>query len=437
MTLFKSPIKGRGVVPGMNDLATLCPYVEHIWDYFMNDMAGIGRPENYSVVSTVIAWFHCGNPLHRPYQAMIRNIAAHHMRGRCPDCSSAAGKFPFIIELWDYELNDDTPWDVSPFAEKKRWFHCGNPLHDSWFARVADITSGKSHCPQCSSNKKPTVGVNDMGTMFPMIAGQWDYELNARDNIGVPSDYRPSSGVKAWFHCPHGHPSYLARISDRTANGSGCPACALNIVIAGVNDLQSQCPQVAYRWSDKNYELGYGSPSECAWRTPAKRWFKCDLNPLHPDFECSVSNMTDSRYHYGIGACPHCKGSGLEQRIRKTIMDEMNLKYEDIVVESKLKYEDNGRMSNIELDMFVPEYNIAFEMNGSYWHSDEIIMDHYHISAAEYHQRKLAACRQHGIRLFFIWEDDWIEYTDDVINAIHEVFNGMNPIILSRVNPRS
>lgn len=39
MTSILSPIKGRGVVPGMNDLTTLSPYVEHIWYYFMNDMA--------------------------------------------------------------------------------------------------------------------------------------------------------------------------------------------------------------------------------------------------------------------------------------------------------------------------------------------------------------------------------------------------------------
>lgn len=29
---------------------------------------------------------------------------------------------------------------------------------------------------------------------------------------------------------------------------------------------------------------------------------------------------------------------------------------------------------------------------------------------------------------------DWIESADDVINAIHDVFKGMNPIILSRVS---
>jgi len=54
-----------------------------------------------------------------------------------------------------------------------------------------------------------------------------------------------------------------------------------------------------------------------------------------------------------------------------------------------------------ELDCFVPSKNLAIEFNGLVWHSTKFN------SEKLYHQRKHLLCRNKGIRLIQVWEDDW------------------------------
>ncbi len=53
-----------------------------------------------------------------------------------------------------------------------------------------------------------------------------------------------------------------------------------------------------------------------------------------------------------------------------------------------------------ELDIFIPEHNVAIEYCGLYWHSD-LFRD------KNYHFEKWKACREKNIRLFTIFEDNW------------------------------
>ncbi len=82
-------------------------------------------------------------------------------------------------------------------------------------------------------------GTNDLATLFPDVAKQWDYEKNAPKR---PEDFAAFSNKKMHWKCPKCDMSYPARISDRTAKNSGCPYCAGKIPIVGKNDLKSQFP---------------------------------------------------------------------------------------------------------------------------------------------------------------------------------------------------
>ncbi len=63
-----------------------------------------------------------------------------------------------------------------------------------------------------------------------------------------------------------------------------------------------------------------------------------------------------------------------------------------------------------ELDIFMPDKNIAIEFNGVYWHSDLYKDKNYHFD-------KTMSCMKKGIQLLHIWEDDW--YTkQDIIKDI-------------------
>ena len=60
-----------------------------------------------------------------------------------------------------------------------------------------------------------------------------------------------------------------------------------------------------------------------------------------------------------------------------------------------------------ELDFYLPDYQIAIEMNGDYWHSDEMILETKGMTADEYHQMKTDRCFEQGIELIHISESDW------------------------------
>jgi hypothetical protein len=64
----------------------------------------------------------------------------------------------------------------------------------------------------------------------------------------------------------------------------------------------------------------------------------------------------------------------------------------------------------LSLDIYIPDLNLAFEFNGVYWHS-EVYKDKY------YHLNKSKKCKEIGIDLTHIWEDDWI-YKKDIIKSI-------------------
>lgn len=71
-----------------------------------------------------------------------------------------------------------------------------------------------------------------------------------------------------------------------------------------------------------------------------------------------------------------------------------------------------------ELDLYSPEYKIAIEYNGDYWHSEKF-------RDKEYHEMKTKLCEQKGIKLIHIWEHDWMDLNSrqDIINHLFTEFN--------------
>lgn len=71
---------------------------------------------------------------------------------------------------------------------------------------------------------------------------------------------------------------------------------------------------------------------------------------------------------------------------------------------------DRKIISPLELDIYLPELNIAFEFNGLYWHSELN-------KEKNYHYNKTKVCEERGINLIHIWEDDWI-LKNDIIKSM-------------------
>ena len=86
-----------------------------------------------------------------------------------------------------------------------------------------------------------------------------------------------------------------------------------------------------------------------------------------------------------------------------------------------------------ELDIYLPDKNLAFEFNGNYWHS-EVILASKSVSPKEYHQIKTKMCKEKGIRLIHIFEYEWddLEYQNKLKDYIQFLLNGPSTRIYAR-----
>ncbi len=80
---------------------------------------------------------------------------------------------------------------------------------------------------------------------------------------------------------------------------------------------------------------------------------------------------------------------------------------------------DRKILKGKELDIYIPEKNLAIEFNGCYWHSSNCVDEYYH-------QNKSLECMKKGIYLIHIYEDEW-KYNNKIIkNLLCNILNDEN-----------
>lgn len=140
--------------------------------------------------------------------------------GRAPFIS-LADHSPHLLGEWDAEFNAPlTPEAVSYGSSKKVHWICSARGHH-FMAMVKNRTRLGSGCPYCKGNAVMP-GENDLATLRPDLALEWDEERNYPD---LPSQFSLHSNRRFWWTCPC-DPSHhwYASVNNRT-NGSGCPFC--------------------------------------------------------------------------------------------------------------------------------------------------------------------------------------------------------------------
>ena len=307
--------------------------------------------------------------------------------------------------------------------------------------------------------RKAEAGVNDLKTVFPTLAEDWDYEQNSQG----PDNYLPGSGYKASWKCHVCGNKWKAVISSRV-NGRGCPFCAGVRVTPGVNDLQSKYPEVSREWhTSKNGELQpgsiiYGSTKRVWWicaegheyeqivwkrtlrgagcpicsghktvkgindfetKYPeiAKEWHPLkngdnkpfmfsSKNGFKAWWKCQYGHEWKATIHdraSGTG-CPYCKNRYSSSFPEQAIFYYIKRLFPD--AKNRVK----GLVgNNMEFDIFVPSRKVAIEFDGAYWHGNDKAHDKERI--------KYNYCQDNGINLIRIKEENGSEWRDvaDVI----------------------
>lgn len=117
----------------------------------------------------------------------------------------------------------------------------------------------------------------------------------------------------------------------------------------------------------------------------------------------------NAKLRKNIDVCTFCNPPILTHSIaEKELLEFIKTIYNGSVIANKKLI--NNNKSNYEIDIYLPDINIAFEYNGLYWHS-ELYKD------PGYHKFKTDELLKKGISLYHIWEDDWI-YNQDLCKSM-------------------
>jgi len=147
-----------------------------------------------------------------------------------------------------------------------------------------------------------------------------------------------------------------------------------------------------------------------------KYTMKCDNGHIF-DIDYVLLN---SRRKTSTLICTECnpinKGiSGLEIEMKQFIQENYN---------KIISFNDKDIIGK-ELDIYLPDLNLAFEFNGLWWHNEINKTDNYHLD-------KTNLCVEKNIQLIHIWEDDWIHKKNIIKSMILNKLNKTTNRIFAR-----
>jgi hypothetical protein len=315
---------GRLLLAGFNDLATKNPDLAAQWHPSLNDgaastVAPSANKKAWWICSDGHEWFAninnrssgvgcpvCKLPRGEEYAAAKRSRRAEGLpvkhRPFDPDRVSQ-GLVPGHNDM--HTTNPDLAAEFHPFrnapmtsrtvvagAARKFWWLCR--FGHEWEATGNSRASSKTGCPVCSG-QRTLAGFNDLSTVRPDIASDWHPTKNG---TRTPASVSVSNGAKAWWRGNCGH-EWQSVIASRTGQGVGCPICSGHRVMAGVNDLETQRPDVAASWHPTRN--GPAHATSVTQYSNSIRWWLCGYGH---EWESTVNNRSHGQN------CPSCSEGG-------------------------------------------------------------------------------------------------------------------------------
>ena len=374
----------RKIIKGFNDIATTHPEIVKEWDFEKNSLS----PYEVSYGSPIKIWWKCSEG--HSFQQTVNNRIGN--KNKCPYCSNKkvfSGFNDFetwcinnhqeiLLDEWDFD-NKLKPSEVSAYSHMKVSWIC-SMCKDRWFAAISTRTRHLEvfGCKKCATKQAKLIEAKEkaknglsLRDIYPQITLEWDYEKNQELK---PNEILPGSNRIVWWKCPKGH-SYRANVNRRTGLGTGCPICVNKEVLKGYNDLETTNPSLVEEW-DKKKNLGV-LPSEVVANSHLSVWWKC--KECGNEWKAIISSRTR-----GTG-CPRCAREYSSSFPEQVLYFYLNKIYPDAI--------NGDRHLDVELDIYVPSCNIAFEYDGSAWHK-----------SFEKDIKKNNICEMEGIKLYRIRE---------------------------------
>jgi hypothetical protein len=131
---------------------------------------------------------------------------------------------------------------------------------------------------------------------------------------------------------------------------------------------------------------------------------KCDICNKISEIE---KHLLYGRIKHDQIICPLCNPIGQSQK------SGYEIKISEFLDELFIKHisSDRKTLTKQELDIIVPEFNLAIEFDGVYWHNELFL-------PFDYHLKKTIECQEKNIELIHIFEDEWVNKKEIVQSII-------------------
>lgn len=271
------------------------------------------------------------------------------------------------------------------------------PTHGEFYQRPSVHLRKDGHgCPMCAIDSSSIVRSKTTE----------QFVREARGVHGDFYDYSNINYVNTLAHitiiCPiHGA---FTQTPSSHLSGRGCPKCANNKRSENNRGSKEDFIKKAVKTHGDKYD--YSLVEYVNNHTPVKIYCK-----FHKEYFYQLP------YHHIEGCgCPMCSSIGVSSA-EKEIYCLLKTLYSGEILRNTKRILSN----KIEIDLFVQELNLAFEFNGYYWHSTEFKAENQYK-----HINKTKLCEEKGIKLFHVWESDWLERREWVEEKIRRIFDTKN-----------
>lgn len=181
-----------------------------------------------------------------------------------------------------------------------------------------------------------------------------------------------------------------------------------------IKSLQGRKSRIEKEYSFKQLKkAGYDNLEDLA------AYYENNLSLTYDVLVNNLNDKLDKPYFTVRWLDRHMRPLLSEKRFRGVSRIEKNFgEWLSTVYDSEIITSCRNLIAPKEVDFFLPEINTAIEFNGDFWHSDKFTLKNHGLTSEEYHTSKAKECAEKGVQLLFVWESDWTDSQDKVIEAL-------------------
>lgn len=328
--------------------------------------------------------------------------------------------------------------------------------------KPCNILHSKAPCTVCTPYREVIAGVNDLTTTHPEVAKRF-----SKNNKKSVTSYSKGHKKSVLWNCKNGH-EYSREVYIEIRPKIGCPVCSGLRIVIGVNDLETNHPDLKFMWSDNNPPMNSftkASKENVEWICEFKHIFKrrifhqtkgelnlCPECPKPIPFESSVAaseklmeiwsiknsfqpkfmkRQSHSKAIWYFKNCGHEYAAEIKATyLRDAMCSECSYgtgsSQEDFLgsfIKERYEVEIDKRVRILdgkEIDILIPKLNKGVEFNGERWHTNAKAIKGGYDSAKEMHLWKLNKASERNIDLIYVWSHDWAKHRDLITTALDD-----------------